>query len=83
MEFRVRGAQPGQSHRHGFELRFRDGFDHERGIAVKRFQRFDRREDIYCERIVDMATGEVVHEQLEPLSDHRGHGDARRPRLRG
>jgi hypothetical protein len=59
-------------------LRFRDGFDHQRGVPVERFQQIDHREDIYYERIVDAVTGELLHEQQERLSEHRGHGDARR-----
>jgi hypothetical protein len=39
---------------------------------------FDRIRDWYHERIVDAETGELVHECDEPLSQHRGHGDARR-----
>jgi hypothetical protein len=31
---------------------------------------------------VEKVTGEVIHEHIERLSEHRGHGDARRPRPR-
>jgi hypothetical protein len=75
MDFRIRGAQPEESHRKGFELRIRDDFNRDRGIPVQRFQRFDRREDIYYERIVDTATGDVIHETLERLSEHRRDRD--------
>jgi len=37
----------------------------------------DREHDRYTERIVD-AAGNVVQEVDEPLSEHRGHGAARR-----
>lgn len=82
MEFRIRGSQPGEGRQRGFELRWRDDFSHERGIAVERFQRIDHRADVYYERIVDPASGEVIHERLEPLSEHQGRGDARRPHPR-
>jgi hypothetical protein len=39
---------------------------------------FDRIRDWYHERIADAETGDVVHECDEPLSEHRGHGSARR-----
>lgn len=39
----------------------------------------NRRDDQYHERIVDRETGSVVREVHEPLSQHRGHGSARRP----
>ena len=71
MDFRIRGAQPGEGRRKGFELRFRHEVNRDRGIVVERFQRFDRREDVYVERIIDPATGEVIHETMEPLSEHR------------
>jgi DNA-directed RNA polymerase subunit RPC12/RpoP len=41
---------------------------------------FDRRRNRYVERIEDPETGEVIRDVDEPLSDHRGHGDARRKR---
>jgi hypothetical protein len=34
--------------------------------------------DWYHERIRDGQTGEVVHENSEPLSEHWGHGSAKR-----
>lgn len=40
----------------------------------------DRVKDRYTERIVDPSTGDVVREVDEPLSKHRGRGDARRIR---
>jgi hypothetical protein len=38
----------------------------------------DRGKDLYHEVIKDPATGEVLHECKEPLSEHRGHGAAKR-----
>jgi DNA-directed RNA polymerase subunit M/transcription elongation factor TFIIS len=34
----------------------------------------DRENNRYHERVVDPATGEIIHECEEPLSEHRGHG---------
>jgi len=36
----------------------------------------DREKDLYEEIITDPITGEVVHECIEPLSKHTGHGTA-------
>jgi len=38
---------------------------------------FDRENDLYKEIITDPITGEVIHECIEPLSKHTGHGDAK------
>jgi phage FluMu protein Com len=38
----------------------------------------DRAKDWYHELVIDPETGETVHECQEPLSQHRGHGSAKR-----
>lgn len=38
----------------------------------------DRENNWYHEKITDPKTDEVVHETAEPLSEHQGHGSARR-----
>ena len=38
----------------------------------------DRERDLYCERVADLNTGEVLMECVEPLSRHQGHGSAKR-----
>jgi hypothetical protein len=44
----------------------------------------NRANDQYMERVVDVKTGEVLRDVMEPLSAHRGRGDARKPsRKRG
>jgi uncharacterized protein (DUF1684 family) len=55
------------------------GFDYYRDTAEWRqvSRVVDREADRYTERIVD-ATGNVVRDVDEPLTDHRGHGAARR-----
>lgn len=37
----------------------------------------DRDNDIYKEIVVDPESGDVVHQCVEPLSQHRGHGSAK------
>ena len=39
----------------------------------------DRKSDRYQELVKDLETGEVIHEIDEPLSEHTGHGSAKRP----
>jgi hypothetical protein len=46
---------------------------------VHRVVNADRREDRFDEVVTDPDTGEVIYECHEPLSQHRGHGDARPP----
>jgi len=38
----------------------------------------DRENDLYHEKIVNTETGEVVHELKERLSEHVGHGSAKK-----
>ena len=38
---------------------------------------YDREHDLYKEIITDPVTGEVIHECIEPLSEHTGHGSAK------
>jgi hypothetical protein len=55
-------------------------FHRDEGRWLRRFQKVDHREGDYHKVIFDPATGETVYEQHEPLRDHQGRGDARRPR---
>ena len=43
----------------------------------------DREADTYDETVTDPESGEIVHECHEPLSEHRGHGSAKRSATRG
>jgi len=44
------------------------------GKPVRKVRVIDREKDTYLERICDKKTGKVIHESIEPLSDHEGHG---------
>jgi len=47
--------------------------------AWRRLSRvIDRENDEYHEVVEDPATGDILHECHEPLSQHRGHGAAKR-----
>lgn len=48
------------------------------GRLVMKERLIDKQSDSYLERITDKETGEVIHECVEPLSKHRGHGDAKK-----
>ena len=52
----------------------------DRGTRDRVTRDMDREGDWYSEVIRDGATGEVLHTCEEPLSNHRGHGDAKRKR---
>ena len=38
---------------------------------------YDRENDLYIETVTDPIAGEVVHQCIEPLSKHTGHGTAK------
>lgn len=50
---------------------------HRLGKLVHRETLIDRDNDYYRETVTDYETGEVIHHDAEPLSDHFGHGDAK------
>jgi hypothetical protein len=45
--------------------------------VVSKFQLIDRVGNRYRERVVDFLTGELLHDEDHPLSEHRGHGSDR------
>ncbi|MGE4057163.1 MAG: hypothetical protein AB7F99_20440 [Vicinamibacterales bacterium] len=49
--------------------------------ALQRFVRkvriLDRDNDRYVEKVIDPATGDVLRDVEEPLSEHQGHGSAK------
>lgn len=38
----------------------------------------DRENNRYSERVIDPETGQIVHVCEEPLSEHQGHGTAKK-----
>ena len=50
------------------------------GKLVHHERLIDRDNDLYFERVTDYETGKVIHEQAEPLSQHVGHGSAKKRR---
>ena len=77
--FQNRSIPKGRSHRH-WEAKSEAGHSvyKEDGRVYWIEREIDRIANEYYERIVDKETGEVVREVHEPLTEHRGHGSARR-----
>jgi hypothetical protein len=55
-----------------------DDLQRSTGRWMRRERVIDRTNDRYREVVTDPTTGEVVHECEEPLTDHQGHGHAKR-----
>ena len=47
------------------------------GKVVHRERLIDRDNNRYEEKVTDYETGEIIHHQAEPLSEHVGHGSAK------
>lgn len=52
-------------------------YSHRLGKNVLREQIIDRDNDRYFEKVTDYETGEIIHHNEEPLSEHIGHGTAK------
>ena len=52
-------------------------YSHDKKKCMHREMYVDKRQDQYREVVSDPDTGEVIHQCEEPLSKHRGHGDAK------
>lgn len=61
---------------------FEDRSGDEFGVKVQRWLKkvrvIDRENDHYREKVWDPETGDVIHECEEPLSQHFGHGSAKK-----
>jgi hypothetical protein len=55
-----------------------DDLHRKSGKWMKKERLIDRAEDRYKEVVTDPETGGVVHHCDEPLSQHRGHGSAKK-----
>lgn len=72
----VKGKRPGVK-RPLFEMKDMPSMSTRLGKLMRREQHIDRENDQYHERVSDYETGEVIHEQREPLSQHIEHGSAK------
>jgi len=55
-----------------------DDLDRKTGRWMKLHRLIDRVRDRYRERVTNPETGEVIHKCDEPLTQHKGHGSAKR-----
>ena len=73
----ARVGQPGEIRPH-LVVRTGDSWSRRLGRWLLRTVRIDRTNDDYEETVTDPATGEEIHHDAGPLSEHRGHGEAQR-----
>ena len=71
-------ARHGSSGKPFFESKFGDSLHHKTEQWMLREMIVDRENNRYKETITNPDTGEVIHHCEEPLSDHRGHGSAKK-----
>jgi predicted RNA-binding Zn-ribbon protein involved in translation (DUF1610 family) len=48
------------------------------GKPMKHVRLIDRGNDRYFESVTDYESGELIHHEDEPLSEHKGHGTAKK-----
>jgi hypothetical protein len=77
---RAKGIDPVKSGRNRVfaELRDEPSIQRSTGRRVRHQRAIDRRADRYREVVTDVESGAVLHSCDEPLSEHRGHGAAKR-----
>lgn len=55
-------------------------FSHRFRKGMQKLRLIDRDKDIYEEEVTDPETGNTIHKTKEKLSDHTGHGSAKKRR---
>ncbi len=76
MSMRARHATGGRPF---LEQTVGDDLHRKSGKWMKLQRLIDRARNWYREVVTDPETGQTIHECQEPLSEHRGHGAAKRP----
>ena len=59
------------------ELKIGPSHSHALSKPVDHTRLIDRGNDFYRETVTDYESGEVIHQTVEPLSEHVGHGSAK------
>ena len=77
LKLKARHGEPGQV-KPFLQLQIGDDLHRDTGEWNYREKIEDRENDRYLEHIVNRKTGEVIHHCEEPLSQHQGHGSAKR-----
>ncbi|WP_312327758.1 hypothetical protein [Acinetobacter sp.] len=77
---KVKAYKGGESKRKGLKFEFIQGWDFSksRGYYIDKYREVNRENNFYIERVVDPITGEVIKNHEGLLSDHIGHGSARK-----
>jgi hypothetical protein len=76
---KARTGEPGQpGSKPWLETRSEPDWSYDRKKWVRREMTTDRRNNRYTETVTDPDTGEIIHHQKEPLTDHRGHGSVKK-----
>lgn len=75
MEIKAKGF--GQKKPH-VELKQGPSLSHKLGKPVEHVRLIDRCNDRYFEKVTDCESGELIHHDDEPLSEHCGHGTAKK-----
>lgn len=78
----LKAKRPGQKKPYVEELSMPD-YSYSREKQVLKQRVIDRDNDQYFEKVTDYETEEVIHHCEEPLSQHQGHGDAKRKNNQG
>jgi hypothetical protein len=71
-------ARHGDSGKPFLESKSGDSLHRRTGEWVSREMTVDRENDVYKELITNPETGKVIHHCEEPLSQHQGHGSAKK-----
>ena len=53
-------------------------YSHKLRKMVRKVKTIDKDLGQYVERVTDIESGEIIHECVEPLSTHTGHGSAKK-----
>lgn len=81
LHLKGRHGRPGEVAPH-VELKTGDSYSRRLGKWMKRTLQVDREKNLYEETVTDPDTGEVIHHDAGPLTEHTGHGSARRGQQR-
>lgn len=73
----LKGKRPGQK-KPFMEQKSGDDLHRKSDLWNKLIRIIDRGNNWYKEEVTDPTTGEIIHKDEGPLSEHRGHGDARK-----